>query len=125
MKILRFVSYLLFRHYSKVKYNPNPYLSTICILSIFAYFHLLQFLIITKTLKYFTSNGIDDSFIKKYFLVWILIPFGLLFSLLIPKKDLRKTRIEVENLKYAYIKLITYAVISFLLVFILAFWLYS
>jgi len=121
MKILRFVGHILFRHYSKAKYNSVPYFSTICVLTLFAFFHVMQVLILTDSVKqYISYKQTDDLLTKRLAILWVMLPIGLTLYFLLPQKLLRTLKYEESKIRSGYIYLITYGIFSFAMIFILA-----
>jgi hypothetical protein len=121
MATLRFIGYLLFRHYNKTKYNSVPYFSTICAMTLLAFFHVMQILILTNTTaQIITYKPTDDLLTKRLAILWIMLPIGLIIYFLLPKKLLRTLKFDEAKIKRGYIYLITYGILSFSLIFIFA-----
>ncbi len=120
MKTLKFVAHILYKHYSKGKYNSVPYFSTICALTLFAFFHVMQILILTDSVKQFISyKATDDLWTKSLGILWIMLPIGLTLYFLLPQKQLRVLKYDESKIKHGYIYLIIYGLASFAMVFIL------
>lgn len=121
MATLRFIGYLLYRHYKKVKYNSVPYFSTICAMTLLAFFHVMQILILTNTAaQVITYKQTDDLMTKRLAILWVMLPIGLTLCFLLPKKLLNELKYEDVKVRRGYIYLITYGIISFAMIFIIA-----
>jgi len=122
MKTLQFVGYLFFRYYSKGRYNYSPYFRMLCSMTLLGFFHLLQIFILTNSVKkYINYSPGDDLWTKRLAVLWIMLPIGLVLYLLLPPKTLNTLKYEEEEIRRGYFYLITYIILSFALIFILAF----
>ena len=121
MKTLRFVGHIIYRHYSKEKYNSVPYFSTICALTLLVFFHVMQILILTDTVNQFINyKPSDDLLTKRLALLWIMLPIGLLLYFLLPQKLLKTLKYDELKVKSGYIYLIIYGIASFAMIIVLA-----
>jgi hypothetical protein len=127
MKPIRFAAFLFYRYYSGGRRpDSTPYFSTMCAMTFLVFLHLLQILILFGKLSLIPLNASDGKGIKRVVILFIMLPIYLLMTQLVKKKRLDKMK---EEYSYSWDKifnwnvwLIVYIILSFSLIFILAFW---
>lgn len=122
MKILKFVMYILYRYYSKGGTKSIPYFSALCAVVMLIYIHIFQALILFDQLDtVLPMNKNDERGVKYLKLAVFLLPIFLIITFLVKPKDLKNARYEEGKIKRGGIYLIIYSIISFVLLFFLAF----
>lgn len=118
MKLLKFTAYLFYKYYSTGGTKDISYFSTIGVLCLLAYMHLVQILII------FNLPNILPEGHKSEIGAWIkmalfFLPFYLVFSLLIKERELKQMHFNEKVVKQGYFWLIVYGLISLMLLVLL------
>ena len=124
MKTIQFIGYLFFRYYSKGATANIPYFSTICAMSLLAFFHLVQILILVGKMNLIPIDSSDNNFIKRFKMLLVMIPISLVMTQLFRKRDIPRLQNTYEDnwhkISNGNIWLIAYLVLSFSLMFVLA-----
>lgn len=122
MKTLKFVMYILYRYYSKGGTKRIPYFSALCAVVFLIYIHIFQILIILDAVGDILPMNKDDTQITKYWkLALFLLPVFLIVAYLVKPKDLENVSYDENKVKRGGVYLIVYSIISFILLFVLAF----
>ena len=127
MKPIKFVAFLFYRYYSGGRRPDSvPYFRTICSMSLLAFIHVLQILIILDKVNFIPLYSTDGKGTKTSFIILVMLPIYFTMTQLIKKKELEKMK---DQYSYNWDKvfnwnvwLIVYMILSFSLIFILAFW---
>lgn len=125
MKPIRFVAFLFYRYYSCGRWpDSNPYFRTMCSLTLLAFIHLIQVLIILDQVSLIPINDSDGKGVKRMVIFFVMLPIYLLMTRLVKKKQLEEMK---EEYSYSWDKvfkwnvwLVVYIILSFSFIFILA-----
>ena len=120
MKTIKFTAYLFYRYYSKGGTKDTCYFSTLCAMALIAFFHLMQFLILTDLFNTVIPSSFNYSRSERY-LFWALIslPIFIFLALLIRERELKELKYSAKKIKKGNILLITYIILNIaLLIFI-------
>ncbi len=126
MKTIKFLGYLFYRYYSKGSRANIPYFSTMCSMTLLGFMHFMQIFIMLDKVSLIPINSSDDKLTKRLLVFLVMLPIYFVMTLLFKKSD-----IEPLKVKYDYnwdkvfegnVWLIVYIIVSFALIFILAFW---
>jgi len=126
MKTIKFVGYLFYRYYSKGPRANIPYFSTMGSMTLLGFMHLMQILIVLDKVDLIPISSSDDK--PKRYLMMFLVMLPIYFVM---TRLFRKSDIEPLKEKYDYnwdkvfkanVLLVIYIIVSFALIFILAFW---
>lgn len=127
MKPIRFAAFLFYRYYSGGRRpDSSPYFRTMCSMTVLAFMHLMQILIVFDKMSLIPINVSDGKATKRIIFFMIMLPIYLLMTQLVKKKQLDQMK---EEYSYSWDKifnwnvwLIVYMISSFSLIFILSFW---
>lgn len=127
MKPIRFAAFLFYRYYSGGRRpDSSPYFRTMCSMTVLAFMHLMQILIVFDKMSLIPINASDGKATKRIIFFMIMLPIYLLMTQLVKKKQLDQMK---EEYSYSWDKifnwnvwLIVYMISSFSLIFILSFW---
>lgn len=121
MSILRFVMYILFRYYSKGKYEHNPYFSSLLFVVFLIYLHILQILTFFGQVDQLLPFNRDESEgVINWKAVIIVACIFLIVVYLVRPGDLKKLEYDAKKVKRGGIYLVIYAATSMILFFVLA-----
>ena len=119
MKTIKFIAFLFYRYYSTGPTKDIPYFSTLCALVMISVIHLFQILILFDAMYLVPTDGSQRKIENFLIMGLFLIPFFLLFRLLIKETELKEMVYEKEKIRRGYIGLIFYISISFVLLILL------
>ncbi len=120
MKLLKFIAYLFYRYYSTGPTSRIPYFSTIGVLVLLCYFHLLQVAMIFDVTYLIPTDGSQMKFSNFLIMGLFMTPFFIGFSLIIRKAELDKMSYTKIKMRRGYFFLILYVIVSFAVVILLA-----
>jgi hypothetical protein len=120
MKTLKFAAYLLYEYYSSGPSRDIKYLYTITSLTVLAYLHILQIVLV------FDIEGIlpkknENKWIDWLTMLILILPILLFFRFLIKERDLKAMQYSKEVKRIGYLNLIVYGIASFGLLMVIAF----
>ena len=121
MKTIKFVAFLFYRYYSTGPTKDIPYFSTLCALTMIAYLHLMQLLVVTHQVDIIIPIKSTDTKATKFLimsLVFLVILFPL--SMLIKKEELKSMSFPSDKIKRGNIFLIIYIILTMAVLIILA-----
>lgn len=114
--------YVLYKHYNKGGTKDVPYFSALCTVVLMIYFHIFQLLILLDKVDDILPMKGDDGRTTRYFkLALFLLPVFIILYFLVRPEDLKKANYSHESVRKGGIYLVVYGVISFILLFVLAF----
>ena len=120
MRIIKFAAFLFYRYYSTGHTSDIKYFSTLCALTLLSFIHVFQLLILFDII-WIIPQGHKNKISTRLEMVLFLLPIFLIFRLLIREPELKQMNYAPRVIKRGYLWLIVYAVISFALFGILAF----
>lgn len=115
MKTLKFISYLLYRFYSRGGTKNIPYFSTICALVLFTSIHILQLLVFFDCNALLQGIGNDNRLFRYFKIILLSSPVFLLFFYLIKEDDLKNAEYSEKKVKLGAFLLVSYVIFSFAL----------
>src|SRR5689334_8862727 len=117
-KPIKFAAFLLYRYYSGGRRpDSSPYFRTMCSMTLLAFFHLMQILILLKKVDLIPIKSSDSKDTKFGIMLLVMIPLYLLMTLLVKKKELDQMKeqysIGWDKIFYWNVWLVIYMVLSF------------
>jgi hypothetical protein len=115
MKTLKFISYLLYRFYSRGGTKNIPYFSAVCALVLFTSMHILQLLVFFDCHALLHGIGNDTRPLRYLKIILLSSPVFLLFFYLIKENDLKNAEYPEKKVKLGAFLLVSYVIFSFAL----------
>jgi hypothetical protein len=126
MKTIKFVGYLFYRYYSKGSRASIPYFSTMGSMTLLGFMHLMQILILLNKGGFIPINNTDDKLTKRIIIFFVMLPIYFLMTRAFKKSDIELLKKKYDNnwdkVFSGNVWLIIYCILSFSLIFVLAFW---
>jgi hypothetical protein len=126
MNTIKFIGYLFYRYYTKPPKATIPYFRTLCSLSLLAFMHLMQILILINKTDLIPIKSSDDKLTKRIIMFFVFIPIYLLMTRLFKKTDIEPLKEKYDNnsdkVYSGNVCLIIYIILSMVLIGVLAFW---
>ena len=126
MKTIKFVGYLFYRYYSKGPRASIPYFSAVCSMTLLAFFHLVQILILLNKVDIIPINDQDGKPTRYFIILITMLPIYFLVTRLFKKEDIEPLKEKYEKnwdkIFAGNIRLIIYFILSFAIVILLALW---
>ncbi len=120
MKTIKFTAFLFYRYYSTGATKAVPYFSTLCALVMMTNLHLFQLAIMLHQVDNLIPVKSNDPKWQKYLVIsFVLLPFFLLFSLIIKPRDLKQLTYSAGQIKKGNVTLVVYLILSMILLIIL------
>lgn len=120
MRLLKFVMFLFYRYYSTGGTYQIPYFSALVATVFLIYIHIFQIFLILDTVSWFPMHPGDTKLMKYGKLALFLLPIFLIVAYLIKEKDLKNAEYDEDKIRNGGRGLIVYAILSFILLFVLA-----
>ena len=125
MKTIKFVGYLLHSYYSKGPRATIPYFSTMMSMTLLGFMHLMQILILLNKVDIIPIDPSDNKTTKRVIMILVMLPIYFLMTRLFRKSDIESLKEKYDNnwnkVFSGNVLLVIYMVLSFTLIFILAF----
>src|SRR5688572_30213409 len=121
MKTIKFTAFLFYRYYSTGTTKDIPYFSTLCAMAMIAFMHLYQVFVLTNLYETIIGTNSTDSRLTRYFIMAIVaLPLLVFIRLLINESEIKNLQYPQAKIKKGNVILITYLVITIVLLIAIA-----
>jgi hypothetical protein len=121
MKLVKFVTYLLFRYYSKGPTNNVAYIKAICTAVLLILINIWIVLILIGRTDIVPDTANVSKGMKYLKMALYTLPLFLFFFFFVKEKDLKIMRYDESKIKMGYRILWSYLIISFVAMIVLMF----